>query len=195
MALGKPRKHKNPAVINDADYPINWTNPDGTRGKCPIYSVWLDLMTRCTDADYKLKQTGYKDVSVCTEWLSFMNFRQWVLQQNYSGNHLDKDLLVVGNKLYSPNTCLFIPQKINNFIVGDNGRGDFMTGVVWHKRVKKFMASCRNPINGGRCHIGYFTDEIEAHLAWKAKKHEYACMLAETVVDDRIKNALITRYV
>ena len=53
-----------------------------------------------------------RNKSVCEEWLNYSNFRIW-FDEHYvpcKNNQidLDKDLLVQGNKVYSPETCVFL---------------------------------------------------------------------------------------
>jgi hypothetical protein len=108
----------------------------------------------------------------------------------------DKDFLVQGNKHYSPETVVFIPKKVNLFIT-DSGkvRGDYMIGVSYlpNKKINPYHARCSNPFSGSR-YIGVHPTELEAHLAWQAKKHEYACMLADEQEDERIASRLREMY-
>jgi len=50
-------------------------------------------------------------------WLSFMRFREWWTENHVDGWQLDKDLLVLNNKTYSPDACIYIPQWLNKFTV------------------------------------------------------------------------------
>ena len=58
----------------------------------------------------------YKNCSVCEEWHNFQNFAKW-FYDNYPNDdlkyELDKDIKVEGNKVYSPDTCLFVTKKEN----------------------------------------------------------------------------------
>lgn len=78
------------------------------------YKTWARMMTRCySESSTKL----YKDCYVCDEWHNYSNFKKW-FDKNYYNVYvkrmdLDKDILVKGNKLYSPNTCIFVPHDIN----------------------------------------------------------------------------------
>lgn len=50
----------------------------------------------------------------------FQNFAAWCQNQvgfKKEGFELDKDILVKGNKVYGPNTCVFVPQQINNLFL------------------------------------------------------------------------------
>jgi len=115
--------------------------------------------------------------------------------QDWEGKELDKDILLVGNKIYSPETCRFVDHIVNSFIEDRSAsRGDFMIGVSFMKRHKKFLAQCRNPFSKkGEC-IGRFDDEISAHNAWKRKKHEHALRLASMQKDSDVAFALSVRY-
>jgi len=116
-------------------------------------------------------------------------------QQDWQENHLDKDILSPGNKVYSPDTCVFIPPYLNKFLT-DHGRarGEFPIGVSWNKDNRKFGARCSNPFLGKDEHIGYFVDPDNAHEAWRARKHEHALLYAGMQKDPRIAQALRTRF-
>lgn len=110
--------------INDADYAIA-PRINGKQVRCKIYGIWAALLQRCYDPAELERQPTYLNCSVDKEWHSFMNFRAWVLTQDYEGKELDKDLLLPGNKLYSKETCVFINKALNNFITE-------CTGVLAH---------------------------------------------------------------
>ena len=46
--------------------------------------------------------------------VKFSGFGKWFDDNNIDGYHLDKDIKVKGNKVYSPDTCLFVSHKDNN---------------------------------------------------------------------------------
>lgn len=71
--------------------------------------VWMSMIDRC----YSGKNKAYEDVYVCDEWHNFINFAKWYDDNYIDGWSLDKDLLSGYSKLYSPNTCCFLPSKIN----------------------------------------------------------------------------------
>ena len=187
--------------INDADYNVyEYGYVNGKRSlvwSCPFYETWKSMLRRCYSEKFQIRNPTYKGCSVFDDWLIFSNFKRWMEQQDWQGKQLDKDLLVEGNKVYSPETCVFIDQMVNKFTnANGNYRGDWMIGVSWSKDVGKFRARCCNPFNGKEEHLGLFTNELDAHLAWKVRKHELACLLADSehVTDDLVANALRTRY-
>jgi hypothetical protein len=93
--------------INDADY-ITIYKSNGSTLTCPFYRRWKNMLSRCYDKKYLERNKTYKDCSVCKEWLTFSNFKAWMIKQDWRGNHLDKDITSQGNKVYSPNLCLFV---------------------------------------------------------------------------------------
>ena len=95
-----------------------------------VYKTWSSIFQRC----YSGIKHVYKDVTVCEEWHNFQNFAEW-FYKNYNpkymeGWHLDKDILVKGNKVYSPETCCFVPREVNNFFTKKTAKGNNLpTGV------------------------------------------------------------------
>lgn len=78
-----------------------------------MYQVWHDMLRRCYSAEYQENQPTYIGCSVCDDWHNFQVFGEWFEDNYISGYHLDKDSLVKGNKVYSPDTCAFIPREEN----------------------------------------------------------------------------------
>ena len=202
----KPRLHKRNRLvqgvgINDADYVTE--KKETINGKyvrvwiCPFYRTWTNMLERCYSEKYHQRQPTYKGCKVCDEWLIFSNFKKWMEQQDWEGKQLDKDLLVEGNKVYSPNTCIFVDHKINSFVIDRAAsRGEYMIGVHWDKYANKFIAQCGNPFTSKPEYLGLFADELEAHLTWKARKHKLACQLADSEYcnDPRLAEVLRTKY-
>jgi hypothetical protein len=152
------------------------------------------MVERCYGLKTQIRQPKYSDTIVCEDWRYFSIFKTWMKSQNWEGKELDKDLLGDG-KLYSPDTCCFVSGHINLFIK-TNKTGKLMIGVrsVSNANVFSFKAQCSNPFTRINEDIGYFETELEAHKAWQAKKHEYACQLAELQEDPRVADALRQRY-
>ncbi len=74
------------------------------------YKSWARMLTRCYSA---YTHPAYAGCTVCEEWHNFQNFAKWHEDNYIKGYHLDKDTKVVGNKMYSPDTCQFICGKRN----------------------------------------------------------------------------------
>jgi hypothetical protein len=135
------------------------------------YSVWKHMITRCYSnrADY----SSYKDCSVCEDWLTFSNFKKWFDDNYVDGYHLDKDILIKGNKVYSPDTCCFVPSQINTLITKhDATRGVLPIGVTTTtNRNAKYRATLRK--FGGYVSLGCFDTPEEAFAAYKTAKEEH----------------------
>ena len=84
-----------------------------------IYKRWISMMTRCYNESGL--HPSYKNVTVAEEWHDFSNFNKWCLKQGVRAYikdlALDKDLLSGGQKIYSPETCTFLPISINSLLV------------------------------------------------------------------------------
>lgn len=113
------------------------------------YKFWENMIRRCYDEFNLSKHTTYIGCTVCEEWQSFENFTEWFNENYYEieGEKmcLDKDILVHGNKIYSPSTCIFTPQRINTlFVKKDMNRGDLPIGVHWDKSRNKYKSTWRD---------------------------------------------------
>lgn len=178
--------------INDADYVVNPTI-NGRTVKCKIYTMWINMLQRCYDLKSLEKCPTYLGCSVDKEWHSFMNFRSWVLTQDFEGKQLDKDLLYSGNKIYSKDTCVFISRALNMFMTeSTKTRGKLPIGVT--ARGGGFAAQCGDPFTKTQKYLGMFDTPKQAHLAWKRYKHERALEYAKLETDPRIIQALQIRY-
>lgn len=174
---------------NDANYRVN------VKGVwCPYYRRWNRMLQRAYSSKPSCTSAAYYGVTVCEEWLTFSNFKAWMETQDWEDKHLDKDLLVPGNKVYSPETCVFVDSTVNGFILDCvSKRGDYPQGVTLRKDSGKFRARCCNPFTGKYEALGQYSSAGEAHKAWVSRKYELALALASTQTQE-IKDALINRF-
>ena len=80
------------------------------------YTCWGKIIERCYSPKTEVYIRNYSDCELCEEWQDFQNFCQWFIENHPNdGNsyHLDKDIKVDGNRIYSPETCLFVSPKEN----------------------------------------------------------------------------------
>lgn len=158
------------------------------------YSVWSDMIRRCYDPYSINKYPSYKDCNVCEEWRNFQNFALWYTENQDDNKtlHIDKDILLPGNKMYSPDGCMMVTRQVNSF-VSDNEpiRGRFLIGAHYSTSNKKFRSQCSNPKYGREEHLGYFSTEIDAHMAWRNKKYEHAIALANQQESEQVKRGLL----
>lgn len=144
------------------------------------YDRWKKMIVRCYSENYHSTRESYKDCTVCDEWLNYSNFEVWFNDNYVTGYDLDKDLLVQGNRIYSPDTCSFVPPQLNTWIVEKN-KGDCEMGVSRrrHKRTKEFNGLF-NVAFGGK-YLGRFNDKLVAEDRYREFKklffEEYADLL------------------
>lgn len=148
----------------------------------PACKRWHGVLRRGFDTRVKEESPTYKDSSVCEEWHNFQNFAKWYDDNYYEVGgekmELDKDILVKGNKVYSPETCVFVPRTINLlFTKSDKARGNTPIGVCYIKRDNGYRAFCST--NGGHWHSQLFKTEREAFNAYKDFKEQYIKEVAE----------------
>lgn len=161
--------------------------------KC--YIVWNGMLRRCHDKEYHKKEPTYVGCAIYDEWLNFQNFAKWYDKNYYEINNermaLDKDILIKGNKLYSPETCIFVPQRINSlFTSRRNFRGELPIGVYY--RNKKFWARC-NDGSGKDIYLGNFNNKIDAFNAYKEYKEKLIRQVAEEYknkIPEKLYNAM-----
>jgi len=176
--------------LNDANYQI-YERVNGRLVTCAFYDRWRKMLTRCYSEKYHAKRPTYIGCSVCDEWLTFSNFKAWMQQQDWHGKDLDKDILLKGNKIYSPDVCIFVDPSLNNFLTDRVSlRGEWPLGVSWSEHLKRFEARCSNPFKKKQERIGYFKCPDKAHQAWRIRKQEIARQLAIIQKDERLKIAL-----
>ena len=186
--------------IVDLTYTKNVRKNKKTIWKCPFFERWRGLIRRCySDKTFK-RNPQYENCTICDGWLTFSKFKEWMEQHDWCGKELDKDLLIKGNKHYSPENCVWVSHGINIFICDkrESTKSEFHIGTTLDKETGKWRAQCSNPFGKTkyekRGYIGLFETRELAHLAWKQKKHEYACKFSEFEKDERIIQALRTRY-
>lgn len=190
--------------INDADYVtcVNEYYKD-ENGKvkqrcvwrCPIFATWVSMIYRLTPQWIKMHPTYY-GCMICDEWLYFSNFKTWMENQDWQGKDLDKDLLSKSGKLYSPETCAFIPQALNKFFTEGkrSEKNKHLPIGAYPIRGARYMSKVLNVFSGKVEYLGYFNTPEEAHGAWLKKKLELALLWVEHLQDERVIKALIDRY-
>lgn len=157
----------------------------------PSYMVWKDMLRRCYQKGNSSQWHVYDGCSVCEEWFVFDNFDAWYSQRYVEGWHLDKDILVQGNRIYSPETCCLVPNEINQCFRQIKKRSGLPRGV---KRIgQKYSAEIQ--MQQKRYYLGVFDTIEEASAAFLVKKKELLFELAEKYKDKlekRVYNVLTT---
>ena len=161
------------------------------------------MIKRCYDEKTIKKHLTYKDCSVCDEWHNFQNFAKWCEENYYESKfknepmQLDKDILQKGNKIYSPETCIFVPRRINSlFIKSDKARGDCPIGVTFRKDNGKYRSYCNVQYKEEprkQIQLGQFNTPEEAFYAYKQFKENYIKEVADLYrpyIPEKLYNAM-----
>lgn len=180
--------YKKWGVGNFVNYPI-----PGIVGRqqLKVYRVWSGIISRCYSKKNKnYKRYGGRGVYTCAEWLEFQGFAAWYNEQ-YKGDdwHIDKDILVEGNLVYSPETCTFVPPNINTFFATLPKNKGFLPTLNFDKGGYKASVS-----DGNYKYNKTFKTQHEGFVFYKKFKEDRAKELAkefEGVVDQRVTQALL----
>lgn len=150
----------------------------------PSYDFWKSILFRCYSKSFLSRSPTYEGCSICEEWKYYSNFKRWYDEHYVEGYHLDKDILVQGNKVYGPQTTCFVPQEINKLILTrGRQRGPYKAGVYFSKG--KFVAQYQ--AKGKHISLGAFSSEDEACKAYqRAKKIHIANVATEFYNEGKI---------
>lgn len=165
------------------------TSMNGAHTVC--YRRWKNLIGRCYSNKFYTNTKIYKDATVCEEWHNFQNFAKWH-EENWkpwmdSSWDLDKDLLVKGNKIYSPETCAFVPQEINTSMTNTlEFRGVYPIGV--RKNKNRFEARF------GKVYLGSFYTPEEAFYSYKKAREIHIKSIADKWKDKIIERIYLVMY-
>ena len=167
-----------------------------------LYGVWVKMLERCYCEKAQFKNPTYKGCTVSDNFKNFSYFHDWCIKQigfnqtDANGHQfsLDKDILFKGNKVYSEDTCCFVPREINNLLLtSKKTRGSYLIGVYKKAQSTKYRAEVRR--NGkGHC-LGSFNTEIEAFHAYKHAKEAYIKEVANKwkgQIDPKVYDVLVS---
>lgn len=161
---------------------------------CPIYKTWKKMIGRCHDPKYHETRPTYVGCSVTEEWRTLSGFKKWMESKNYQGLSLDKDILLVGNTEYNPNTCTFVPKGVNSFFTFvKTVRNGLPYGVSWCESENCYKAYCAD-LTGKNKTLGRFADAEIAGETYRVFKNKLAKTLAhkyKDVLDAKVKDALL----
>jgi len=153
------------------------------------FQIWRSILERCYSDD--IKYHTYVDCTVDEKWHNFQNFAEWYFNNHVIDFQLSKNILFKNNKIYSEETCCFVPQQIvllfNN---SKNKKSDECpVGVSINK--KKYLAKIciKNKI----VNLGTFDTIEKAFNTYKTYKEGYIKLLAfnwEYKITEKVFNAL-----
>lgn len=160
----------------------------------PCYHIWHGILARTVCPEYKLSHPAYADCEICDEWIYLSNFKKFFDKYYRDGYHLDKDLFSNGHgRLYSPETCCFLPPLINTIISGNRLSADGLpTGII--RRGRKYQA--RICIGDKRVSLGFYNTAEKAYSSYKREKESRIKSIAKEFytsgkIDENVFNALM----
>lgn len=155
------------------------------------YQLWYNMKTRCYNPNYHKVKPGYKDCTICNEWLDDRElFYEWVDMNFYKIKgeptvELDKDILLPGNKIYGPDTCIFVPKRINDLFIHIHGRVDngLPAGVTYSEKTGTYkvsaMLTCDDSDKKKNVVLGYYDTIEEAFDVYKEHKKAEIIYIAD----------------
>lgn len=199
VSLGNIKK----GAVKDLMYPSvygvgyfgigNYVSRENKGPQNTCYKRWKEMLNRCYNISSKeYNNYGGSGVKVCDEWLNYQNYAKWWEDNCPNENFaLDKDILHKGNKLYSPDTCCFVPKDINTVLtLRKSKRGDYPLGV----RIKDGNIISQINYMGKKIHLGTFDTVEEAFSKYKEAKEkcikEYA-NLHKNEITEKVYNSLL----
>lgn len=174
VRLTSPRKKRSLVYgigINDADCIVNDMGKQLTS-----YHVWADILYRCHTTKGRINCPAYTDCYICEEWKRYSNFKRWFDNNYIEGYQLDKDILVKGNRVYSPDTCCFVPNDINMLFAKSKRKRGYPTGVHKHSQCNRYAAQMS--VGNQNQYLGLYKTIEEAFAAYKEAKESYIHALA-----------------
>lgn len=180
--------------INDSDYV---TQPS-VGERCPFFDRWHSMIRRCYSSN---KSQRYDGCTVSSEWLTFSKFKEWMISQEWEGMALDKDILIPGNKIYSKENCVFVPQYVNSAFSGSGNDGKVSClplGVTRKPRLKTNPYIAQGVELNVRTHLGVHSTPELAHRAWLNWRmdsiYKVIVKYTESTHDDRVVARLESFY-
>ena len=158
--------------------------------------LWNDMHSRCYNEKLHKRFPEYIGCTICDYWLEDKErFYKWVEENYYMiGNEqmdLDKDILCKGNKVYSPETCVFVPHTINTLLLNcRRKRGKYPVGVSFDKG--KYRAALN--VDGKTVKLGVFNTPKEAFMEYKRHKEALIIVVADRYkgkIPDRVYEAMM----
>ncbi len=190
LQAGKVKNLNSPRVFGKGFIGVGAYSAGKTGNITKEYNTWSAMLARCYDTKNQLQ--SYVDCKVVDSWLNFQVFAEWCNNQpgfSLPNWQLDKDLLVHNNKIYSPETCTFLPRELNVIFRSKkiSGNPDLPKGVEF--RSGRFVAT--SSVGGKVVSLGSYGDKFEAFESVRLHVNNKVCSLAEHHKDNLCQKAYI----
>lgn len=146
-----------------------------------IMASYKGMFERCCDEKALKKHPTYLGCRICEDWSNFQVFAKWFNDNKWTNEeklYVDKDILIKGNKLYSPNTCILVPSQINKLFIKSDSMRNGLIGTWLNPKSNRYVSQCNQGCKTNR-NIGTFDTEIEAFNAYKEVKERYIKQIAD----------------
>ncbi len=160
------------------------------------YSIWNGIRQRCYNENLRDKLMSYKDIEMSENFKIYSYFKDWCHRQigfNEEGWQLDKDILSKDNKVYSEDTCCFVPPEINCTVTNNKSvRGKFPQGVIYNCTKTRYRARIQQSNMWES--LGTYDTPEEAFYAYKPVKEAHIKSLAnkwKDQIDPRVYESLM----
>jgi hypothetical protein len=164
--------------------------------KTRTWRTWTGIIRRTDMRDPKWLENkpSYQDCTLDSRWYKLSAFKEWIEQwEDFENKEVDKDILIAGNKLYGPDTCLMVRPIVNKwFMPNPNSSSNLPRGVTKSKKgcIKPYRSQI-NTISGKKIALGYFLTIEEASAAYELARKNEIQILIETETDPKVKQAMI----
>lgn len=155
------------------------------------YNVWHDMIRRCYSEKSKEKFQAYFHICMVSKlWHNYQNFAEWFNKNKYEVDgriHIDKDILYPGNKIYCPDTCLLVPQRINMLFLNKPNKRGFPNGIYTTKSGKYSVVYCGEK-------LGTYKTLNDAYCVYADAKKMAIIRIAKEyreIIPEKLYNALL----
>lgn len=151
---------------------------DGVKTKTRESILWYGIKDRVFGG----RKPAYIGCSMSDNFLDYQFFAHWCHTQigwNEDNWHMDKDLIVEGNKEYHEDRCVFVPRVINTVLNNEKKprTNGLPLGVIYDKKWNQYRAHCW--VYGNTEYLGVYRNPEDAHKAYVKRKNEYVQEIAE----------------
>lgn len=151
------------------------------------YQLYKEAYRYWQNMHYRVEHSkNYTSVSICNAWYAFGNFYAWFEPNYENGWQLDKDLL--SGTIYSPDTCLFVPNEVNQLF--RKFSTSLMKGVV--RNHKGYQAQIS--INGVIIKLGTYPTVQEAHEEYVLARKERCLALSNQYSNYTVLSSVLYDY-
>ena len=154
--------------INDVSLPIRSVRKE--------YLGWVHMLNIINGPRSKTNGGATLD----DRWIRFSNFIEWLhAQENWSEYELDPGIKVVGNRFYSPDTCVMVHPTVRRHLAHREQRGKKGLPRGVHRRKDLvggrpvYSVTGRDPLAGKAVCLGTYDTPEDAHLAWQIERIEH----------------------